>query len=271
MSIPHPRPQRRTAPRSGFTLIEMLVVISIIGILAGLLMPAIVGALDQAKMTQCGNNQRQIMLCMQLYKNQSDGEAAFRQTDTSGAYASSPLTTPDAAAGRATSLGSLELMAFVVGGIGSKVFTCPSVKNGKLSNPGSANNGDLSAWGGTSKWAAEDKEKMGFAYDWAAPSGSEPTRVVLADRGRDGSIAHKNKIMAVYADNHIAPIILTKGATASGNGITENFAGGVTTGAFHNPDSSEPGKAPDNIYDNDNDGGVSYQSGKGSATRAWVQ
>lgn len=45
----------KNQPRSGFTLVELLVVIAIIGILAGLLFPAIGGALDQAKQTDSGN------------------------------------------------------------------------------------------------------------------------------------------------------------------------------------------------------------------------
>lgn len=267
MSIPHPRPQRRPAPRSGFTLIEMLVVISIIGILAGLLMPAIVGALDQAKMTQCGNNQRQILLCMQIYRNQSEGESALRMTNGTGGTAL--LTDPaaaDAAVGRATTLASLEWMAYINGGIGSKIFTCPSFKNGKLSNPGADATFQLGA--GVSKWANEDKEKMGFAYDWSAPSSAEAMRVVLADRGRDGSISHKNKVVVAFADCHTSMILQTPKAVGAGT-ATENFAGGITTGVFSNSESSDT--AVDNIYDTEGDGNNMYLAGRGSATKCWVK
>ncbi|MGB2755248.1 MAG: type II secretion system protein [Phycisphaerae bacterium] len=43
-----------------FTLVELLVVIMIIGMLIGILLPAVFGALDEAKKAQCANNLSQI-------------------------------------------------------------------------------------------------------------------------------------------------------------------------------------------------------------------
>src|SRR5256885_972147 len=59
-------------PRA-FTLVELLVVISIIAVLVALLLPALARARDQASIVTCSSNVRQIMVGMHLYADANKG------------------------------------------------------------------------------------------------------------------------------------------------------------------------------------------------------
>jgi prepilin-type N-terminal cleavage/methylation domain-containing protein len=61
--------RRRSARPAGFSLMELLVVISIIGILAGLLLPAMATIRAYSRKVVCGSNLKQVSVAIELHKS----------------------------------------------------------------------------------------------------------------------------------------------------------------------------------------------------------
>ena len=67
-------------PVSAFTLVELLVVISIVTILLGLLIPAVQAAREAGRRAKCAANLKQAALAVQMYHNTHDGLPALCTT-----------------------------------------------------------------------------------------------------------------------------------------------------------------------------------------------
>lgn len=72
--------RERNSHSSGFSLIELLVTISIISIILGLLVVGVQSAREAARRSKCTNNLKQVALAVQMYHNTNNGLPALCTT-----------------------------------------------------------------------------------------------------------------------------------------------------------------------------------------------
>ena len=85
---PSPQPVKSVhAEDGGFTLVEMLVVLAIIALLAGLLLPALAKGKEEARCVKCLSNLRQVNVGFRVFMLDHNGQAPWHlETNEGGTY-----------------------------------------------------------------------------------------------------------------------------------------------------------------------------------------
>jgi prepilin-type N-terminal cleavage/methylation domain-containing protein/prepilin-type processing-associated H-X9-DG protein len=195
----------RRPSHSGFTLLELLVVIGIIAILMGLIIPVVGRVKESGRKTQCVSNLRQIGQALEVYKAENNQQYPNNEI-------SIPVNLISNGFGTLTFLGRL----FMGDKDKAKVFYCPSAKWWKIDDPtyGLQNYGVPGVTCKSNYWVR--------SYTVGAPK-SDPSDTVayVADTwiySRGILTAnHSPGANVLYTDGHVKWVIIPRESFANNN------------------------------------------------------
>jgi prepilin-type N-terminal cleavage/methylation domain-containing protein len=158
---------------SGFTLVELLVVIAVIAILAALLLPALGQAKERARVTQCISNLRQIAVAIKMYvdehsdrfplwANKAEWDPGHNDSDFQWYSIGLGGNDPDANHHFMAYATNRPLYAYLKS---STVFRCPADKGQE----------EEDLWGVDGNWKPTNYEALGCSYHYNGMTWENPT------------------------------------------------------------------------------------------------
>lgn len=173
-----PMPSRPRSRRSGFSLIEILVVITIIGLLMTIGFGPVQNALESGKVTKCKKNLQDMGQSMLLYTQQNKG--------------------------RFPKEGGIRFLlrlnkAGLIAGNNCETFLCPGTPDANDTGPSGEPGSSYEDWDNI------DPESISYAgrdVEAAPIKGGDTSTVIIAADDNDGRANHKFITNILYADGH---------------------------------------------------------------------
>ena len=181
----------------GFTLIELLVVVSIIALLVSILLPALSKAREQARMVQCGTNQRSVGLAIVTFAAENDDR--FPPAVILPAFGAWNFTVPTAIHYRYGQTILKDYLDAETPGYGQendalKIFQCPT-------QPGSRYDMEHFTKYVPRPWGDDPKEALrvgsSYAYNWNLGRGNRSLSEALIPAISTGSLRKPAEVVVL--------------------------------------------------------------------------